>query len=97
MDRTGRRAMLLLLPTPPASLLYLLAIRGGDAAPAFGPLVALALLPIAAAAAVLPAARRGRRPSRRLVATVLVAALLELAWLTVAAAAVGMAIGLRSG
>lgn len=83
-----------LVPAPPLSVAYLLAIRTHAVSPHFGPVVLIGLLP----AAVLVACLTGRPGlAARARVTLGAIAVLELAWCVVAASAVGLAIGLGSG
>ena len=89
-DRAARRwQRVLLVPAPPLSLVHVLAIRFGWVAPAWGPVVTLALLPGLSLVA-------GVVQGRGAPAMLLVLAALELAWCALHGAIVGMAIGLRS-
>jgi hypothetical protein len=86
----------LLLPFPPLSLLYLLAVRAQRVRPGFGPVLGLALLPLAASILGLVALRRttGSVPRQVMLLTV---ALAEILWALCALAMVGFAIARRSG
>ena len=94
MSPAVRRLAWLLVPAPVASLAYLFAIRTHLLAPRFAPVVIVGLLPAAVLAASL-AGWGGLGPRARV--TLGAVAVLEIAWCVVAAAAVGLAIGLASG
>jgi len=86
----------LLLPFPPVSLLYLLAVRADRVTPALGPMAVLAALPLAAL--VLGLFALGRRPrgaQRQFM--LLAAALAEILWALCAVAMMGFAVARRSG
>ncbi len=82
--------LLLLLPQPPLTLLYLLAIRSQRVRPSFTPVILLGLLPVAALVVAVVAVRP-RQPMALLLAV------LEIALAVLAAAMVGFAIAWRSG
>jgi hypothetical protein len=87
----------LLVPQPPLSLLYLLAVRDGRVAPSFVPLLLLALLPVASAMVGVLTRGPSRPGDRRWRAALIAVAVLELAWTAVSEAMVGFAIAWRSG
>jgi hypothetical protein len=80
----------LLLPEPPLALAYLFAVRAERVAPAFGPVAALAVFPVAAVVVAL----RGLGGARWVV---LGFAVVELASLVLVAAMIGFAKAWRSG
>ncbi len=86
----------LLLPFPPLSLLYLLAVRAERVAPRFEPMVVVAVLPLAAAVLGVVALRRRTRGMQRQV-IMLAAALAEILWALCTLAMVGFAVARRSG
>ena len=86
----------LLLPFPPVSLLYLLAVHADRVTPGFGPMAVLATLPVAAAILGLVGLRRTTRGMRRQV-MLLAAALAEIVWALCALAMVGFEVARRSG
>jgi hypothetical protein len=88
--RRGVWSAVLLLPEPPLALAYLLAVRAERVAPAFGPVAALALFPLAAVAVAV----RGLGGARWVV---LGLAVVELASLVVVAGMIGFAKAWRSG
>ena len=83
---------MLLAPQPPLSLLYLVALRAERIAPSFGPLLALAVFPLAS---LLIGVRAGGPRARRFLLGALAVA--ELAWTALAEAMVGFAIAWQSG
>ena len=87
----------LLLPQPPLSLLYLLALRTERLRPSFVPLALLAAAPLASAVVGAAALRSPAAGSRGWHAALLVGAGVELAWTLLAEAMVGFAIAWRSG
>ena len=91
------RRWLLLVPHPPLSLLYLLAVRHGRVHPQFAPLVVLSAFPVLALAFAVRRLAAGRRNERGMSIAILCAALIEIAWAVLALSIVGIAIGLRSG
>jgi hypothetical protein len=88
---------LLLIPQPPLSLLYLLAVRGELARPSFVPLAVLAALPAAVLVASGRAVCRAAQGARRGHAITLGIAAAELVWSVLAQALMGFAIAWRSG
>jgi hypothetical protein len=84
----------LLVPFPPLSLLYLLAIRAERVTPKFAPIVVFAVLPLAAAVVGVVAVRRR---SGALEVALLAAALAEMLWALCVLAMVGFAVAGRSG
>lgn len=88
--------IVLLLPQPPLTLLYLVLVRGERLRPSFVPVVVLTLLPLGSLLLAVP--RRGAATATRTAAiAVVVLAVLELAWGAASAALVGFAIAARSG
>lgn len=92
-ERARLWQILLLLPQPPLSLLYLALVRAEHVRPSFLPVVALTLLPLAA----LLLAPRARRGTWAALAATAAIAVLELAWGLASAALVGFAIAAQSG
>ena len=89
--------VVLLLPQPVLTLLYLLAVRAERMEPAFEPVVGLAVLPLLSTAVGLVQLRRPESAGSRGGQTTLLAiATLEVAFAVLAASVVGFAIGLRS-
>ena len=86
----------LLLPFPPLSVAYLLAVRAERVTPGFGPMAALAVLPLAAAVLGLAALRRTTRGVQRQV-MLLAAALAEILWALCTLAMVGFAVARHGG
>jgi hypothetical protein len=97
MPRRSRWPAILLLPAPPLSLAYLLAVRAERLSPAFAPVVALAAFPLAAAALGMLALRASPAGERGGPLAVVGVALAELLWAVLAAAMVGFARAWRSG
>jgi len=97
----GRRGRLLrwqlslLLPFPPLSVSYLLAVRAERVSPGVAPVAVLSVLPLAAAVVGLVALRRRSHRPRDVV--LLVAALAEILWALCALAMVGFAVARHSG
>jgi hypothetical protein len=85
---------LLLLPQPPLSLAYLLAVRAGWLGASFVPLLFLITLPVASAAAGVVGMRQSRSGA---IMTGLVLAAVELAWGVLSLAIAGFQIAWRSG
>jgi hypothetical protein len=85
----------LVLPYPPLSLLYLLAVRWERVEPSFTPLVLLAALPLAAVVLGIRGLLGGRE--RGWHAALLAVAVVELLWAVMASAMIGFAIAARSG
>jgi hypothetical protein len=89
--------ILLLLPLPPVSFLYLHLVRAARVTPSFVPVIVLAIFPMAS---ILLAARRlggapsSERPISSEIALIAVA-LTELGWAAVTAFAVAFAIAAR--
>ncbi len=94
-ERLLRWEVGLLLPFPPLSLLYLLAVRAERLAPRFEPLAVVAVLPLAAAVLGIVALRRSIRVQRQ--AIMLAAALAEILWALCTLAMLGFAVARRSG
>ena len=88
--------MALLLPFPPVSLLYLLAVRAERVRPGLGPMAILAALPLVALVLGLLALRGRTRGVQRQV-TLLAAALAEILWALCALAMMGFAVAGHSG
>ena len=89
--------LVLLLPHPILTTLYLLAVRAGSVQPSFIPVVALVLLPLLATFVGTAQLRRPEAPASRGGQIVLLAvAAVEVSFSVLAAAIVGFAIGLRS-
>ena len=86
----------LLLPFPPLSLLYLLAVRAERLAPGFGVLLGLMLLPLASLVVGVFAVR-GRRAGLRTQVVLLAIAVAELVWAVLALAMAGFAVAWHSG
>lgn len=96
----GRRStlwqVLLLLPHPPLSLLYLTAVREERIAPSFTPLLVLGAFPVFAALASTVRFARSRRLDRVQLALAGLAAI-EVGWAVLALAMAGFTIAWRSG
>ena len=86
----------LLLPFPPLSVAYLLAVRAERVTPGFGPMAVLAVLPLAAAVLGLVALRRTTRGVQRQI-LLLAAALAEILWALCTLAMVGFSVARHSG
>jgi len=97
--RTRLWQILLLLPQPPLSLVYLHLVRAGRVAPSFLPVIVLGALPLVSL--ILASRRLGPAPADdRPIAseiTLVAFAITELAWTAVSAVAVGFAVAVRSG
>jgi hypothetical protein len=91
------RRWALLVPHPPLSILYLLAIRHNRVHPRFAPLVVLAIFPVAALADAVRRLAAGPRSERGTSIAILCVAAIEIAWAVLALTIVGLAIGLKSG
>jgi drug/metabolite transporter (DMT)-like permease len=89
--------LLLLLPQPPLSLAYLMAIRARQIEPSFLPPLVLALAPLAAAIGSAATLLRERNAPRTRLWILLVAGVAELLWAVLTLAMVGFAIAWRSG
>jgi hypothetical protein len=87
----------LLVPQPPLSLLYLVAIRAERVSPSFTPVVALGTLPVVSALLGGLALRGAPYGRRRWHLAWVGVAVLEIAWTVLAAAMVGVAVAWRSG
>jgi hypothetical protein len=90
------RRWALLLPHPPLSLLYLLAMRHGRVYPRFAPLLVLTAFPVAAFAGAVLRLVTGRKSERAVSIAIVCTALIELAWATLALWIVFIALGIRS-
>lgn len=88
--------LLLLLPQPPLSLAYLMAIRARQIEPSFLPPLVLALAPLVAAVASTTMLLRDRGAPRARLLFVLIAGAAELLWAAITLAVVGFAIAWRS-
>lgn len=99
-DRVPQRLLwqiILLLPQPILTVLYLLAVRTERVQPSFTPVVALAILPLLAALIGVSKLRQSESGGARSGQVMLLAvAVLEVSFTVLAAAVVGFAIGLRS-
>ena len=97
MPRAVLWQVILLLPQPILTLLYLLALRAERVEPAFEPVVGLAVLPLVSTLVGLVQLRRPESSGSRGGQMALLAiATLEVSFTVLAAAVVGFAIGLRS-
>jgi len=85
-----------LLPFPPLSLLYLVAVRAERLTPRFAPIVVLGVVPITAAVLGLVALRERSDGVRRQV-MLLIIAVAEILWALCTLAMVGFAVARRSG
>ena len=93
--RGGAWPVLLLLPHPPFSAVYVLAVRAGWLEPSFAAPLIAGIAPLGAA--VLSALRLARGADRRRDAVLLALALIEIVWAVTFLAIVGFAVGLRGG
>jgi len=87
--------IVLLLPQPVLSALYLAAVRAGRVEPSVSPLLVLALLPAASALAGNIGSRRYRTGPRRWYRALVAIAALELLWATITLAMVAFTIAWR--
>jgi hypothetical protein len=87
----------LLAPEPTLSLVYLLGIRAGRVKPAFGPMIALGLLPVASIVFGVVGLRRPESGNWSWHVGLLVVGALEIVWAVIASSIVGFAIAWRSG
>jgi hypothetical protein len=86
---------LLLLPHPPLTAAYLVALRAGWLEPSFLPPLIAATAPFGSA--ILSAVRLARGAERRRHAILLALAVLETAWALAVLAIVGFAVAWRAG
>ena len=86
----------LLVPQPPLAGLYLLGVRTGRVEPWFAPMIVLAALPLASLVVGGLGLRRGDGRWRWHVALIAIG-VVEGLWAFISTAAIGLAIGLRSG
>ena len=87
----------LLVPQPPLAGLYLLGVRTGRVAPWFTPMIVLAALPLASLVVGGLGLRRAEPVRWRWHVALTVVGIAEGLWAFVSTAAIGLAIGLRSG
>jgi hypothetical protein len=87
----------LLVPQPPLAGLYLLGIRAGRVEPRFAAVLLLAALPLTSLVVGGLALRRAGSTRWRWHAALIVVGVVEGLWAFLSTAAVGIAIGLRSG
>ena len=97
MSRAVLWQVVLLLPHPMLTLLYLLAVRAESVRPDYAPVIALVVLPIVSTVVGIAQLRQPESARSRGGQIVLLAiAALEVSFTVLAAAVIGFAIGLRS-